>query len=79
MRQLKRSKDKAGTLNAKVWHVTLFTVAYYPERGYFIAPKLPGLNKTITVKSEEEGQIKAESLFQRYFNFLKGSEWSLDM
>lgn len=79
MRQLKWSQDKAGTLNAKVGHVTLFTVAYYPERGYFVAPKLPGLNKTIPVKSEEEGKIKAESLFQRYFGFLKGAEWSLDM
>ena len=52
MRQLKWSKNKAETLNGKVWHVTLFTVAYYPERGYFVAPKLPGLNKTIPINSE---------------------------
>jgi hypothetical protein len=75
MRQLKWSQNKAGTLNGKVGHVTLFTVAYYPERGYFIAPKLPGLNKTITVNSEEAGKRKAEAIYQRYFDFLKGAEW----
>jgi hypothetical protein len=47
MRQLKWSQNNAGTLNGKVGHLTLFTVAYYPERGYFVAPKLHGLNKTI--------------------------------
>ena len=52
MRQLKWSQNNAGTLNGKVGHVTLFTVAYYPERGYFVAPKLPGLNKIIPVNSE---------------------------
>jgi len=52
MRQLKWSQNKAETLNGKVWHVTLFTIAYYPERGYFVAPKLPGLNNTIPVNSE---------------------------
>ena len=75
MRQLKWSKNKAGTLNGKVGHVTLFTVAYYPERGYVIAPKLPGLNKTIPVKSEEAGKKEAEVLYQQYFDFLNGAEW----
>ena len=75
MRQLKWSQNKAGTLNGKVGHVTLFTVVYYPERGYFVAPKLPGLNKTIPVNSEEAGKRKAEALYQRYFDFLKGAEW----
>jgi hypothetical protein len=75
MRQLTWSQNKAGTLNGKVGHVTLFTVAYYPERGYFVAPKLPGLNKTIPVNSEEAGKRKAEALYQRYFDFLKGAEW----
>lgn len=79
MRQLKWSKNKTGTLNGKVGHVTLFTVAYYPERGHFVAPKLPGLNKTILVNSEEEGKMKAELLYQRYFDFLNGAEWDLDM
>ena len=79
MRQLKWSLNQAGTLNGKVGHVTLFTVAYYPERGYFVAPKLPGLNKTIPVTSKEEGRMKAEALYQRYFEFLKGAEWYLDM
>jgi len=74
MRQLIWSQNKAGTLNGKVGHVTLFTVAYYPERGYFVVPKLPGLNKTIQVSSEEAGKRKAESLYQRYFEFLKGAE-----
>jgi hypothetical protein len=75
MRPLKWSQNKAGTLNGKVGDFTLFTVAYYPERGYFVAPKLPGLNKTIPVNSEEEGKRKAEALYQRYFDFLKGAEW----
>jgi hypothetical protein len=75
MRQLKWSRNQAGTLNGKVGHVTLFTVAYYAERGHFVAPKLPGLNKTIPVNSEEEGKRKAEALYQRYFDFLMGAEW----
>ncbi len=78
MRQLTWSQTKAGTLNGKVGNFTLFTVAYYPERGYFVAPKLPGLNKTIPVNSKEEGKRKAEALYQRYFDFLKGAEWYLD-
>ena len=58
MRQLRWSQNNAGTLNGKVGHVTLFTVAYYPERGYFVAPKLPGLNKTIpvTLKKQAKGR-----------------------
>ena len=75
MRQIRWSQDKFGTLNGKIGHVTLFTVAYYPERRYFVAPKLPGLNKTIPVKSEEAGKRMAEVLFQRYFDFLRGAEW----
>jgi len=75
MRQLKWSQNAAGTLNGKVGHLTLFTVAYYPERGYFVAPKLPGLNKTIPVNSEEAGKRQAEALYQRFFDFLKGAEW----
>jgi hypothetical protein len=79
MRQLKWSRNEAGTLNGKVGHVTLFTVAYYPERGHFVAPKLPGLNKTFLVSSKEEGKMKAEALYQRYFDFLKGVDLCLDM
>jgi hypothetical protein len=79
MRQLKWSRNQTGTLNGKVGHVTLFTVAYYPERGYFIAPKLPGLNKTIPVISEGEGKIKAETAYKLYFDFLKGAEWSMEI
>ena len=79
MRQLKWSKNKTGTLNGKVGHVTLFTVANYPERGHFVAPKLPGLNKTIQVNSEEEGIMKAELLYKRYIYFLEGEKWCLDM
>jgi hypothetical protein len=75
MRQLKWSRNEAGTLNGKVGPFTLFTIAYYPQRGYFVAPKLPGLTKTILVNSEEAGQKKAEALYQRYFDFLKGAEW----
>ncbi len=43
-------------LNGKVRHVTLFTVAYDPEGGYFVAPKLPGVNKTIPVNSEKQAK-----------------------
>jgi len=75
MRQLKWSQNNAGTLNGKVGHVTLFTVACYPERGYFVAPKLPGLNKIIPVNSEEAGKRKAEALYQGYFDPLRGAEW----
>jgi hypothetical protein len=79
MRRLQWSQTQAGTLNGKIGHVTLFTIAYYPERGHFVAPKLPGLNKTIQVNSKEEGKMKAEALYQRYFDFMKGAEWYLDM
>lgn len=75
MRLLKWSQNKAGTLNGKVGHVTLFTVAYYPERGYFVTPKLPGLSKTIPVNSEEAGKRQAEKLYEGFFDFLKGAEW----
>jgi hypothetical protein len=76
MRQLKWSGNETGTLNGKVGHITLFTIAYYPERGHFVAPKLPGLNKTIPVESKEEGKDKAEALYKRYFDFLRGANWS---
>ena len=75
MRQLKWSQNNAGSLNGKVGHVTLFCIAYYPERGYFLAPKLPGLNKTIPVNSEEDGKRKAAVILQRYLDFLKGAAW----
>jgi len=75
MRQLKWSRNTAGTLNGKVGHVTLFVVAYFPERGYFVASKLPGLNNTISVNSEVEGKNKAAAIYQRYFKFLNGEEW----
>lgn len=78
MRKLKWSQNTAGTLNGKIGHITLFTVAYYPERGYFVTPKLPGLNKTILVNSAEAGKRKAESLFRRYLDFLMGEEWYQD-
>ena len=76
MRPLKWSQNQAGSLNGKVGHVTLFCLAYYPERGYFLAPKLPGLNKTIPVDSEAAGKRKAEILYQRYFDFLEGAGWN---
>jgi hypothetical protein len=78
MRQLKWSQSSSGTINGKVGHVTLFTVACYPERGYFVTPKLPGLNKTIPVNSAEAGRRMAEVLYQRYFDFLRGGKWYQD-
>ena len=77
MRKLKWSLNEVGTLNGKVGHVTLFTVAYYPERGHFVAPKLPGLNKTIPVNSKEDGKNKAEALYQRYIKLHNGSRMVL--
>ena len=62
MRPLEWSQNKAGSLNGKVGHVTLFCLAYYLERGYFLAPKLPGLNKTIPVKSKKPAKGR-----QRYY------------
>ncbi len=78
MRPLKWSQNQAGTLNGKVGHVTVFTVAYYPKRGYFVAPKLPGLNKTIPVNSYEDGKIKAEVLYKKYIDFMNGADWRLE-
>jgi len=75
MRQLTWSCNKTGTLNGKVGFITLFTIAYYPERGYFLVPKLPGLNKTIQVNTEEEGKYQAEVIYKRYINYLLGGEW----
>jgi hypothetical protein len=75
MRQLEWSQNKAGTFNGKVGHITLFTVAYFAERGYFVTPKLPGLNKVISVNSAEAGKRKAEAIYKRYFDFLKGAAW----
>lgn len=75
MRQLKWSRNQAGTLNGKVGFITLFTIAYYEERSYFLVPKLPGLNKTITVSSEEEGINQAEIIYKKYVNYLLGDEW----
>jgi hypothetical protein len=78
MRQLKWSRNKAGALNGKVGHVTIFVIAYYPERGYFISCKLPGLNTTVPVNSEEDGKRKADVIYKRYFDFLGGAEWYQD-
>jgi hypothetical protein len=79
MRQLKWSRNQAGTLNGKVGHVTLFTVAHYPERGHFISSKLPGINKTIQISSPEEGKKKSEILYQQYVDFLNGADWCLEI
>ena len=75
MRELIWSTNKAGTLNGKVGFITIFTIAYYPERGYFLVPKLPGLNKTIKISSDEEGKNHAEVIYKRYINYLLGGEW----
>jgi hypothetical protein len=75
MRQLIWSRNQAGTLNGKVGIITLFTIAYYQERSYFLIPKLPGLNKTINVSSEQEGKKQAELIYKRYINYLLGGKW----
>jgi len=75
MRELIWSRNKAGTLNGKVGFITIFTIAYYPDRGYFLAPKLPGLDKNIQISCEEEGKNEAKTIYRRYVNFLLGAEW----
>ena len=75
MRQLIWSSNQSGTLNGKVGFLTLFTIAYYPERGYFLVPKLPGLKKTIPISNEKEGKNQAEVIYRRYINYLLGGEW----
>lgn len=66
---LKWSEDKRGNRNGKKGPYTLFVVSFYAERGYFVAPKLPGL-KTMDVSSPEHGQRVAEKLFQDYLEVL---------
>jgi hypothetical protein len=53
---------QTGTWNGKVGQTTLMTVAWYAKRGWFVAPKLPGL-KTVNVGSEQEGMRLAENLW----------------
>jgi hypothetical protein len=60
------SQDGHGAWNGKVGPVTMFCVAYYAARGWFVAPKLPGLNKTVAVGSQEEGQTLAEKLYRQW-------------
>jgi hypothetical protein len=69
------SRNKVGTLNGKVGFITMFTIDYYPERSYFLVPKLPGLNKTISISNEEEGKSQAEVIYRRYVKYLLGDEW----
>jgi hypothetical protein len=77
MRSLLCSRNKVGNLNGKVGHITMFCVSYHPERHYFVTPKLPGLNKTITVSSEEEGCLMASKMYRNYLDFLNGTRYSL--
>lgn len=77
MRSLTWSRNKVGNLNGKVGHITLFCVSYHPDRCYFVSPKLPGLNKTITVSSEEEGCLVASRMYKNYIKFLNGAKYSL--
>ena len=68
--QLQWSQAKTGTWNGKVGAITLITVDYYAGRGWFVAPKLPGL-QTITVGSEQEGKSLAEKLWAKWCQDLK--------
>jgi hypothetical protein len=77
MRPLKWSRNKAGNLNGKVGHITMFCVSYHPDRRYFVTPKLPGLNKTINVLSESEGYELALQMYKDYLDFLLGAKSSL--
>gem|GEM_PF-6070331 len=69
--RLKWSRDQKGNVNGKRGPYTLFVVSYYPERGFFVAPKLPGL-KTFDVKSIPEGQQAAEAMWRNYLGVLNG-------
>ena len=75
MGELIWSRNQDGTINGKVGFLTLFIIAYYPERGYVLAPKLPGPNKTIKISTEEEGKNQAEAIYRRYVSYLFGWEW----
>jgi hypothetical protein len=65
------SRDQKGNYNGKRGPYTLFVVSYYPERGVFVAPKLPGLG-TVPVSSLNEGRETAEALWESYLWVLNG-------
>lgn len=70
--QLVWSEMQNGTLNAKVGPYHLFSVAWHTgERKWFVAPKIRG-QKTVEVKSQEEGKEMAEQLYQNLLSTLAG-------
>jgi hypothetical protein len=65
MKPLEWSRMQSGVWNGKVGAITLMTVALHPERGWFVAPKLPGL-RTVDVADLEEGRQVANKLWARW-------------
>jgi len=59
------SQMQSGVWNGKAGATTLMTVAWHPGRGWFVAPKLPGL-KTVNVGSDQEGRRVADKLWSRW-------------
>jgi hypothetical protein len=57
---------KNGTWNGKIKSITMITVAWYDDRGWFVAPKLPGL-QTINVRSAQAGRRQADNLWGEWF------------
>jgi hypothetical protein len=61
---------QCGTLNAKVGPYHLFSVAFHTgHKSYFVIPKIKG-QKTVVVKSQQEGVEMAENLFKKLLSAL---------
>ncbi len=74
MLPLKWSRMESGNLNGKVGPVTLFTVNWHTGvRRWFVASKLPGLNRPIPATAESHGMMVAEECWRQYQKFLAGA------
>jgi hypothetical protein len=71
MSQLAWSQNRQGNWNGKAGPFTLFVIAYHKSRGWFMAPKLPGL-KTVDVSSVEEGQRLSQFWWEKYLAVVTG-------
>jgi hypothetical protein len=78
MSRLRWSQNQAGNWNGKRGPFTLFVVAFHKSRGWFVAPKLPGL-KTVDVPNAEEGRFQSQFIWERYLNILISMECLSDL
>jgi hypothetical protein len=65
VKHLQWSQMQSGTWNGKVGQTTIMVVAWHLGRGWFVAPKLPGL-KTVNVESEQTGKRVAANLWSSW-------------